>query len=82
MGDLSRINTNVAALRSFLTLNTVNAQILKYQEKISTGKSVNRASDDPSQYYAGRILTRDIEIAEKNPSQEVFEFGWQKERVA
>ena len=69
MGDLSRINTNVAALKAFLTLNNVNTQILKFQEKISTGKSVNRASDDPSAYYAAKILNKDIVIKNKKSLQ-------------
>ena len=69
MGDLSRINTNVAALKAFLTLNTVNSKILKYQEQISTGKMINRASDDPSGYYAAKTLNRDINIKNKKTLQ-------------
>lgn len=69
MGDLSRINTNVAALKAFLTLNTVNSKILKYQEQISTGKMINRASDDPSGYYAAKTLNRDINIRNKKTLQ-------------
>ncbi len=65
MGDLSRINTNVAALRSFLTLNTINDEILKFQERISTGKKINRASDDPAGYFAARTISKDINIAAK-----------------
>ena len=65
MGDLSRINTNVAALKSFLTLNNINNSILKFQERIATGKTINRASDDPSQYYAARVLDRDVRIQSK-----------------
>lgn len=69
MGDLSRINTNVAALKSFLTLNNVNTQILKFQEKISTGKVINRASDDPSGYYAAKVLNKEITVASKKSLQ-------------
>lgn len=65
MGDLSRINTNIAALRAFLTLNTINDQIIDFQEQISTGKVINRASDSPSTYFATRVLDRDIRIASK-----------------
>lgn len=66
MGDLSRINTNVAALRAFLTLNGINSDIIRFQEQISTGRRVNRASDDPSAYFAGRVLDRDIQIESKS----------------
>ncbi len=69
MGDLSRINTNVAALRAFLTLNTVNDQIIKFQEQISTGKVINRASDGPSAYFAAKSLNRDVQIASKKINQ-------------
>jgi len=65
MGDLSRVNTNVAALKAFLTLNQINDRILKFQEQISTGKVVNRASDDPSGYYAAKVLNRDINVKSK-----------------
>lgn len=65
MGDLSRINTNVAALKAFLTLNSINSKILKFQEQISTGKMINRASDDPSGYYAAKVLNKQINIKNK-----------------
>ena len=65
MGDLSRINTNVAAIKAFLTLNVINAQILKLQEQISTGKRINRASDDPSGYYVAKTMQKDINIENK-----------------
>ncbi len=48
MGDLSRIFTNVAALRASLTLSNVNEDIITNQERISTGLKINRASDSPS----------------------------------
>ena len=60
MGDLARVNTNVAALRSFQTLTSINNKILKTQEHISTGKTVNSASDSPSDYYISRTLERSI----------------------
>lgn len=65
MASLSRINTNVGALKAFLTLNTVNSKILKFQEQISTGKTVNRASDDPSGYYAAKVLNKQINVKGK-----------------
>ncbi len=60
MGDLARINTNVAALRAFQTLTDINTNLVETQERISTGKVVNRASDSPSDYYISMTLTRDI----------------------
>ncbi|MDX9702195.1 MAG: flagellin [Candidatus Auribacterota bacterium] len=60
MGDLARINTNVAAMRAFQTLTDINTRIVKAQEHISTGKVVNRASDSPSDYYISRTLERSI----------------------
>ncbi|MEW6535264.1 MAG: flagellin [Candidatus Auribacterota bacterium] len=60
MGDLARINTNVAALRSFQTLSDINTRLVQAQERISTGKTVNRASDSPSDYYVTRKLETQI----------------------
>lgn len=65
MGDLARVNTNVAALRSFQTLSDINSRLVTAQERISTGKTVNRASDSPSDYYITRMLERDINAMER-----------------
>ena len=60
MGDLARVNTNIAALKSFQTLTSINERLVKVQEHISTGKTVNRASDSPSDYYISMTLERSI----------------------
>ncbi len=60
MGDLARINTNVAALRAYLTVSKINDAIVKAAERISTGLRINRASDSPSGYYVKRLFERDI----------------------
>ena len=60
MGDLARIATNVSALRAFQTLTDINTRLTRTQERISTGRIVNRASDSPSDYFISRTLTRDI----------------------
>jgi flagellin len=60
MGDLARVNTNVAALRSFFTLSEINDKIAISQQRISTGKKVNSASDDPAIYFAIKKTRRDI----------------------
>ena len=68
MGDLSRINTNVAALKAFNTLTSINKRIVQSQERISTGKTVNRASDSPSDYYVTRKLQTDINAVKRKNS--------------
>jgi flagellin len=66
MGDLARVNTNVAALKAFFTLSQINDKIALSQRKISTGKKVNSASDDPAAYFAIKKTRRDIaELANK-----------------
>ncbi|MFC2075670.1 flagellin [candidate division KSB1 bacterium] len=60
MGDLSRIYTNVGALRAALTLNKVNDSIIQSQERVSTGLRINRASDNPSGYFIVRSLQNDV----------------------
>jgi len=60
MGDLSRIYSNITALRAALTLTTINDAIIRSQERISTGLKINRASDSPSGYYISRKLEKDI----------------------
>ena len=65
MGDLARVNTNIAALKSFQTLTSINEQLVKTQEHISTGKTVNRASDSPSDYYISRTLERSINSTQR-----------------
>jgi flagellin len=66
MGDLARVNTNVAALRAFFTLSEINDRIAISQRRISTGKRINPASDDPAVYFAIKKTRRDIaELANK-----------------
>ena len=60
MGDLARVNTNVAAIRSYQVLSTLNDRIVKIAERISTGKEITRASDSPSNYYISRVMQRRI----------------------
>jgi flagellin len=68
MGDLSRIYTNVAALRASLTLSNVNESIIQSQERISTGLKINRASDSPSGYFISRKLQNDIVTSARRQS--------------
>jgi flagellin len=68
MGDLSRIYTNVAALRASLQLSNVNQSIITSQERISTGLKINRASDSPSGYFISRKLQNDIVTSARRQS--------------
>jgi len=65
MGDLSRVNTNVTALRSFQNLTNINKRLTSTQERISTGKIVNRASDSPSDYYITRMMSKEIDATKR-----------------
>lgn len=60
MSQLARINTNVAALRAYLTVSQINDKILQAAERVSTGLKINRASDSPSGYYVKRLFEQDI----------------------
>lgn len=50
MANLFRVQTNTDALRALLTLQSINDEIVKTQERLATGKTVNKASDDPGMY--------------------------------
>ncbi|KPP94778.1 MAG: flagellin [Bacteroidetes bacterium HLUCCA01] len=49
-GDINRINTNVQALDSRLSLNRINKGIAENQLRMSTGMRINRAEDDAAGY--------------------------------
>lgn len=46
--DLSRINTNIAALNSLNALRDVNAKLALHQLRLATGRRINSAADDPA----------------------------------
>lgn len=52
----SRINTNVGALNAFNALNNINSKIGTVQMRLSTGKRINSAADDPAGYTIGKKL--------------------------
>ena len=56
MGDLTRIATNVRALQSLSSMQKINAQIGSHQMRLSTGKKINSAADDPAGYQLARGL--------------------------
>jgi len=46
--DLTRINTNIAALNTLNALRDVNRSLAMHQARLSTGKRINEAADDPA----------------------------------
>ena len=46
MADLSRINTNIAALNALNALNSINNKLGIHQLRLATGKRINSAADD------------------------------------
>lgn len=60
MGDIFKIATNVPALQTLFTLNGINKRIEGAQERIASGKVVNRASDDPATFLAARLFESSI----------------------
>ena len=49
-GDLNRVNTNVQSLDAQLSLNRVNRDLANSQERLTTGKKINKAEDDAAGY--------------------------------
>ena len=56
MGDLTRIATNVRALQSLSSTQKINSAIGQHQTRLSTGKKINSAADDPAGYQLARGL--------------------------
>ena len=46
--DLSRINTNIAALNALNALREVNGKLALHQLRLATGRRINSAGDDPA----------------------------------
>jgi flagellin len=49
-GDINRVNTNIQALDSQLSLNRINRNLADNQLRLSTGLKINRAEDDAAGY--------------------------------
>jgi flagellin len=47
-GDLNRIRTNIAALNALNALGQINTRLNVHNLRLSTGKRINSAADDPS----------------------------------
>ncbi len=50
MSDANRINTNLSALNALNSLKDISNQLQISQLRLSTGKRINEAADDPSGY--------------------------------
>ncbi len=57
-------NFGIAPLRTLHQLNNINTGIQQTTERISTGKTVNRASDSPSTYFIAKTLERDVALGD------------------
>ena len=49
-GDANRIGTNIGALNGLNSLMAINKKLALSQLRLSTGKRINEAADDPSGY--------------------------------
>ena len=49
-GDLNRVGTNVQSIDAQLSLNRINRDLANSQERLTTGKKINRAEDDAAGY--------------------------------
>ncbi|HHV62434.1 MAG TPA: flagellin protein [Firmicutes bacterium] len=47
-GDLTRINSNIAGLNALNALKAINTKLGIHQLRLSTGKRINEAADDPA----------------------------------
>lgn len=57
--DLSRIAGNIGALNALYALQNVNAQLATAQTRLSTGKRINSAEDDPAGFqFASKFQVR------------------------
>lgn len=57
-GDLSRIRTNVSALNALQALNQINSKMSAVNQRLSTGRRINSAGDDP----AGLTLASSLDV--------------------
>ena len=54
------INTNNASMEALATLRATNASLTTTENQVSTGKKVNRASDDPAIYAISQTMNSQI----------------------
>lgn len=71
MSDLMRIYSNVQAMKTRSSLMSVNSELSNHQYRLSTGKKINSASEDPAGYALARSLEkrkRGLDVALQNVS--------------
>jgi flagellin len=73
----ARINTNVGAMNALTALNSINRDLGVHSERLSTGRRINSASDDPSGYVIskkmeGRIRSMNSALDNVGDAQSVF----------
>ena len=57
--DVTRIASNIGALNALNSLNNINAKLAMHQTRLSTGKRINSAADDPAGLtIATKMLSR------------------------
>ena len=67
--DLSRINTNIAALNALNALREVNSKLALHQLRLATGRRINSAADDPAGMTFAKKLdarARGLAVARNN----------------
>ncbi|GAB4339064.1 MAG: flagellin [Calditrichia bacterium] len=67
----SRINTNVGALNALTALNGINSKIGTHQLRLSSGKRINSAADDP----AGYTISKKLEARSRSLAQALNNVG-------
>lgn len=69
MSDLMRIYSNVQAMKTRSSLIEVNNKLSNHQYRLSTGKKINSAAEDPAGYALARSLEkrkRGLDVALQN----------------
>ena len=77
-GTISRIGSNIAALNSLHALNRVNSKLTMHQLRISTGRRINSAEDDP----AGLTIAVKLDARSRGLGQAMNNVGEAKNELA
>ncbi len=56
--SVTQVNTNVDAQQAYGSLKSINSKLAEVQLRLSTGKKINSAADDPAGYQLARSLER------------------------
>ncbi len=85
--SVTKINANIQALESLMTLNKINNRMSVHQMRLSTGKKINSTEEDPAGYQLAQGLRsrkRGLDVALQNVSNaqnilNVAEGGYQNQ---